>query len=123
MFNWLNFFYSAKFNRQYKFIFTIAVCIAILLLAKIDEPPKWTSLVSLGLGILLHGLNEFHQRVLEKTLGKLSNLLFFLPFVGLFILSYFNTPPLSLIYIAQFFGFALLGFILALTLQYRSKRH
>ncbi|MEB3768181.1 hypothetical protein [Acinetobacter sp. MD2] len=123
MFNWLNFFYTLQFQRQYKFIASIAACVCIVILSKQAQAPQIAILSSLALGICLHFFKEARQRFLDHQPAWLGDVLLLLPFIGLMLVTYFYSGNNRFIYFGQYIGFAFLGFILVLTLQYRSKRH
>ena len=62
----LDFWYSDKCHRQLKLALCVVVCLMIYVCAKVAELSIIFSVVSLGLGVLVHVLREVKLKLLES---------------------------------------------------------
>ena len=75
----LDFWYSARCNRQVKLVLCVAVCLMIYACAKVAELSLGFSLLSLGLGALVHVLRVIKLKLQsQQRYNSIFDVLFFL---------------------------------------------
>lgn len=120
----LDFWYSDRCHRQIKLTLCVAVCLMIYYCAKVAELSLTFSLISLGLGVLIHVLRAFKLKLQaqERYNSALDTLFFLLPILYWFGLM-LVLPKMHLwALMLQAVGFSVLGLFVVSIYSQRARR-
>lgn len=120
----LDFWYSDHCHRSIKLTLCVAVCLMIYYCAKVAELSLTFSLISLGLGVLIHVLRAFKLKLQaqERYNNALDTLFFLLPILYWFGLM-LVLPKMHLwALMLQAVGFSVLGLFVVSIYSQRARR-
>lgn len=120
----LDFWYSDRCHRQIKLALCVAVCLMIYYCAKVAELSLTFSLISLGLGVLIHVLRAFKLKLQaqERYNSALDTLFFLLPILYWFGLMMVLPKMHVCALMLQAIGFSVLGLFVVSIYSQRARR-
>lgn len=120
----LDFWYSDHCHRQIKLALCVAVCLMIYYCAKVAELSLTFSLISLGLGVLIHVLHALKLKLQsqERYNSALDTLFFLLPILYWFGLMLVLPKMHVWALMLQAVGFSMLGLFVVSIYSQRARR-
>lgn len=120
----LDFWYSDHCHRSIKLTLCVAVCLMIYYCAKVAELSLTFSLISLGLGVLIHVLRAFKLKLQaqERYNSALDTLFFLLPILYWFGLMMVLPKMHVWALMLQAVGFSVLGLFVVSIYSQRARR-
>lgn len=120
----LDFWYSDQCHRQIKLGLCVAVCLVIYMCAKVAELSLVLSLMSLGLGALLHLFRQLKLTLQQKGRynAGFDALFFILPLVYWLMLMFLLPTQHFWALMLQAIGFSVLGLFVVSIYSHRARR-